>query len=185
MKSAYTQQSLIKSKLQNHPSGEETMSKQNKKHRYHIDDLTPYTDADFVTVAYNTLLRRAPDADGYAVYLNKLATGTAREVILFKLRYSSEGRAQQSRIDGLWAGTAMAIAGNIPVLGWLLQSLTILCTLPATKRRLQRLEQSVRERSLSTDTERMAQLEEILAKQDLLEAELARLSGSASPSPKS
>jgi uncharacterized protein DUF4214 len=183
MKSAYTQQSLVKTKLQNQPGSEGIVS--SSQQRYHIDDLTPYTEADFVTLAYNTVLRRAPDADGRAVYLSKLASGTPREVILFKLRYSGEGRAQQTRIDGLWTGTFMAVAGKIPLLGWLLQSLMILFTLPATKRRLQRLEQSVRERSLSTDTDRMAQLEQILAKQDLLEQELAGLKKSASASPES
>ncbi|MEH6590855.1 MAG: DUF4214 domain-containing protein [Halioglobus sp.] len=185
MKSAYTQQSLIKNKLQNQQGSDRTMSGQNSQPRYHIDDLMPYTDVDFVTISYNTVLRRAPDADGHAVYLNKLAAGMPREEILFKLRYSSEGRAQKTRIDGLWFGTFMAIAGKVPLLGWLLQSLAILFTLPATKRRLQRLECSVRERSLSTDTDRMAQLEQILAKQDLLEAELARLKETTSASQKS
>ena len=40
------------------------------------------TDEQFVTVLYNALFNRAPDAGGKTRWLNKLATGTSREEVL-------------------------------------------------------------------------------------------------------
>jgi O-antigen chain-terminating methyltransferase len=73
-----------------------------QKREYVLGELLQFGDADFVDVAYRTVLRRPPDTSGYKHYLALLRTGALTKVdILGQLRWSPEGLARSVHIDGL------------------------------------------------------------------------------------
>lgn len=70
--------------------------------QYILPDLLKYADADFVDIAYRTVLRRPPDSTGFHHHLAMLRSGSASKVeILGELRWSPEGMARSVHIDGL------------------------------------------------------------------------------------
>ncbi len=65
---------------------------------YSATELLRFHDREFVRNAYWAILKRAPDPEGEAHYLNGLRSGRIRKIeILGKLRYGAEGRAQGVR----------------------------------------------------------------------------------------
>jgi len=72
------------------------------KDEYALAELLAFADADFVHVAYSTILHRPPDENGFNHYLHLLRTGAATKVeILWTLCSSQEARAAGVRITGL------------------------------------------------------------------------------------
>lgn len=68
----------------------------------HINDFLYFEGGDFVTVAYQWLLGRDPDPEGYTYYLGRLESGeTSREIILKEIRNSEEGQWYDIRVEGL------------------------------------------------------------------------------------
>lgn len=68
----------------------------------HLDDFLHFHGSEFVTVAYQWILGRDPDPDGYNHYLGRLESGEAtRERILRDIRNSEEGRLCNVHVDGL------------------------------------------------------------------------------------
>ena len=73
------------------------------KRRYELSELVGFSDADFIDVAYRTVLRRPPDENGLRHYLHLLRSGGASKVeILDMLCRSEEGRSHGVQIDGLF-----------------------------------------------------------------------------------
>ncbi|WP_213768590.1 glycosyltransferase [Caballeronia sp. dw_19] len=66
-----------------------------------LSELFGYYDERFVVVAYHTLLRRAPDAEGTRYYLNRLRAGVSKTELLAQLRLSPEGKAARVSLPGL------------------------------------------------------------------------------------
>lgn len=72
------------------------------KPAYKLAELLRFDDADFIEVAYQTLLHRAPDNVGLEGYLIALRSGSAGKVeILGAIRFSEEGRRCGVHVDGL------------------------------------------------------------------------------------
>jgi SAM-dependent methyltransferase len=73
------------------------------KRRYTLSELVGFPDADFIDVAYRTVLRRPPDENGLGHYLHLLRTGAASKVeILEMLCKSTEGKSHGVQVDGLF-----------------------------------------------------------------------------------
>jgi hypothetical protein len=65
------------------------------------ESLLAKQDKSFVVAAYQTLLRRSPDAGGYASYLMRLRSGVPKIQLLIDIRNSSEGQRYARVGDGL------------------------------------------------------------------------------------
>jgi SAM-dependent methyltransferase len=99
--------------------------------QYHVNDLLKYHGGDFVRHAYRAILKREPDAAGFAQHLDSLASGRFNKVdVLASLRYSAEGERARVKIDGLAWPAAIRRAGRAPVIGYLIQLAVALARLP-------------------------------------------------------
>jgi len=67
-----------------------------------IESLLRFDYAEFIYNCYRTLLGREPDANGLRDYLRKLEAGMAKSRIIGDLTYSSEGKANNVCVRGLW-----------------------------------------------------------------------------------
>ena len=98
---------------------------------YHVNDLLKYHGGDFVRHAYRAILKREPDAAGFAQHLDSLASGRFNKVdVLASLRYSDEGERANVKIDGLAWPAAVRRAGRAPVIGYLIQLAVAFARLP-------------------------------------------------------
>jgi 2-polyprenyl-3-methyl-5-hydroxy-6-metoxy-1,4-benzoquinol methylase len=111
---------------------------------YHVNDLLKYNDRNFIQNAYLAILKRGPDATGYAAFINALRSGRLNKVdVLARLRYSTEGRAKRVRIDGLFFPAAVRFSYQVPVVGYLLNLAVGLARLPKSIRHQQQFEAHV------------------------------------------
>ncbi len=78
-----------------------------------IEHLFAAADAEFVDGAYRLLLAREADATGYTNYVEQLARGTSRLVVLARLRLSPEGRRVAVPVVGFRAVIAAAAADRL------------------------------------------------------------------------
>ncbi len=101
---------------------------------FHIRDLLRYYDQRFIDVAYRCLLKRDRDA-GADYYLARLRAGKPRVDILHKLRYSPEGRKHGVRIPGMRLRRALSVLTRLPVIGYVINWLVCLATLPRQQQR--------------------------------------------------
>jgi len=109
--------------------------------RYHVNDLVPYHDRNFIQNAYRAILKRGPDATGYNSFIESLRSGRLNKIdILARLRYSTEGRAKKVRIDGLFFPAVVRLAYQVPVVGYLLNLAVALARLPKSIRHQQQFE---------------------------------------------
>ena len=89
------------------------------KPEYTLAELLNYDDDCFIRSAYLAVLRREPDAVGYAHWLTALRTGQlSKTEILGRLRYSPEGKACAVPVSGLLLPFVVQSAYRIPVLGY-------------------------------------------------------------------
>ncbi len=69
---------------------------------YRLEDLLVFSDRDFVDQCYRIVLRRPPDAGGFAHFLDKLRRGELSKVeVLGEIRFSPEGHQRGVHVDGL------------------------------------------------------------------------------------
>ncbi|HVF86019.1 MAG TPA: methyltransferase domain-containing protein [Pyrinomonadaceae bacterium] len=102
--------------------------------RYHVNDLLRYHDKEFVRNAYRAVLRREPDDEGYEHKLDGLRGGRFTKMdILAGLRFSPEGRDKNVRLEGLPRPIVRRLY-RLPALGYLLQLLVGLKSLPILMR---------------------------------------------------
>jgi SAM-dependent methyltransferase len=88
------------------------------KRQYALSELLRYSDANFVDIAYRTVLRRSPDEGGYEHFVAMLRSGALSKVeILGKLRWSAEGRSREVHIDGLLAPYLLHTWRRKPLIG--------------------------------------------------------------------
>lgn len=67
----------------------------------HVDELLGLPDPEFLLRAYQRLLGRLPDSEGYAHYLAELRAGTSQLEVLRRIRWSPEGRQKAPPVAGL------------------------------------------------------------------------------------
>jgi len=85
--------------------------------RLHVRDLLAFEDVEFIRAAYAATLGRPPDEDGLGCYLRMLRGGASKIEILGRLRNSTEGKQQGSRIRGLWLPYMLDRVSRLPVVG--------------------------------------------------------------------
>lgn len=102
--------------------------------RYRLTDLLAYHDEAFVQVAFLAVLRRAPDASGYAHYLHLLRGGCSKVDILGRIRYSPEGRMQQTDVEGLAIRYAIQRVYRLPLVGPVMRVVGAVAQGPTTLR---------------------------------------------------
>ncbi|BBP00761.1 glycosyltransferase [Sulfuriferula nivalis] len=86
-----------------------------------IVELLSYYDEEFVHYAYQTLLGRAPDAEGLRYYLARVRSGVSKVEILTQLRLGTEGKSRQLKITGLDKAIRRHKQLKTPLLGSLLR----------------------------------------------------------------
>lgn len=111
--------------------------------QYVLGDFLQFDDADFVDVAYQTLLRRAADPEGRQGYLASLRSGAVGKVeILGMIRFGQEGRRQAVHVDGLLLPYKLHQWRHVRVVGWFLGMGMAIFRLPRLAWRLQGMEAS-------------------------------------------
>ena len=66
-----------------------------------LDELLSLNDDLFIFGAYQILLGRSPDADGFRYYLNRLRTGISKLDIIDQISLSKEGKSKKVNLIGL------------------------------------------------------------------------------------
>ena len=66
-----------------------------------LNDLLACNDEQFIHAAYQAILGRTPDSEGYKYYLDRVCSGVAKMQILTQLKLSSEGKALNRGLPGL------------------------------------------------------------------------------------
>ena len=151
---------------------------------FSIDELCQSNYTTFLDKAYQALLRRKPDSAGYAAQLHLLASGRSKIEVLGNLRWSAEGRDIGVRVPWLLPQYLIAKAMQIPVLGYLLEWVFSLCTLPRTIRHQRAIEvyNSARRHEFREQFRTVAQQIEVIRAElhrlDKLEARDSELSAS-------
>jgi SAM-dependent methyltransferase len=111
--------------------------------QYVLNDFLRFDDADFVDVAYQTLLRRSAEPEGRQGYLDALRSGALSKVeILGLIRFSEEGRRHAVHVDGLLLPYKLHRWRHIRGIGWLLGTGMAIVRLPRLAWRLQGMEAS-------------------------------------------
>ncbi|MGC8719200.1 MAG: methyltransferase domain-containing protein [Thermodesulforhabdaceae bacterium] len=89
-----------------------------KDARYYLHEFDVYNDEEFIEVAYQVILGRPPDGNGFSFYLEGLRSGyLTRDQVLGALRFSPEGRSRGVKIPGLMVLFLISRARRLPVVG--------------------------------------------------------------------
>ena len=105
---------------------------------------------EFIRGAYAAVLQRAPDADGYSFYLDRLQQGTPKWQILSELARSREARSKSHRLPGLERLIRVQQLAKLPIVGSMLRwGLSVEGT-SAFETRLRAIEQKLLARADST-----------------------------------
>ncbi len=104
--------------------------------KYHVKDLLKYHDREFVQHAYQAILKREPDEQGYRDFTEMLRSGQRNKVdVLGSLSFSPEGRKHHLKIEGLLTPLLIQRLARIPVLGYFVRLTWALVRLPGSIRR--------------------------------------------------
>jgi predicted SAM-dependent methyltransferase len=80
-----------------------------------IDELLQPADREFVANAYRRILGREPDQAGLDNFLSQLRSGALEKIeVLGTLRFSAEGRAVGTRVDGLPSRYFLSVLRHAP-----------------------------------------------------------------------
>lgn len=82
-----------------------------------LHELLQYEDWRFVEAAYELLLARKPDQNGYGFYLTRIRNGARKLQILKEISKSPEASPQRKNIKGLRKALFMDSIGSLPVVG--------------------------------------------------------------------
>ena len=141
----------------------------NPEGRYSIHQLMAYHDGAFIQVAYQSLLGREPDPQGFRHYLELLHLGHSKAEILAAIRNSDEGKARGTQVDGLAMRARLGRVLNKPVVGKLAQLAIAVVQLPTTLRNQRRFDDHLIsvlgqvQENVRAQSERLRQAVEVLA----------------------
>ena len=114
----------------NHSISDTSVSETKKLH-FHMNEFLKYEDREFIIRAYDGILWRRPDSDGFEYFLTHLRSGMmAKDEILGRLRFSSEGRERKVKVAGLFWTFLSQSAFRIPVVGPIARVVMNLINLP-------------------------------------------------------
>lgn len=88
-----------------------------------LHELLQYQDWRFVEAAYELLLARKPDKDGYLFYLSRLHGGVRKIQILKEISRSPEAVARGNNIKGLRKALRIDAIGSLPIIGSIFRGL--------------------------------------------------------------
>lgn len=110
---------------------------------YALDDFLHVHNEEFVELAYRCLLKRAADAQGQLLALQRLAAGDSKIAILGDLRDSPEGRGYGVEIRGLAPRYRFWRLTRLRGIGGLIERLALFWNLPEIAREQRRLGQAL------------------------------------------
>ena len=110
---------------------------------YRLDDFLVLHDRNFVRAAYAAILRRAPDPDGEAHYLQQVRSGESKARVLNQILCSEEARRHRTEIHGLRAHLLMTKLCQAPIVGGVVSAILFLATINTHLRDLRVLENHV------------------------------------------
>ena len=132
----------------------------------HLKDFLQYHDRQFISMAYQHILKRPPDEWAFRHFLHNLQKGRFTRVeIIGRLRFSPEGRSRKIPVKGLTGPLLLALAGKLPVFGYLLRWITTWARLPKLAAQLEQVEARmvVKEQTLNRRMDQRAALLETAA----------------------
>ncbi len=116
---------------------------------YHVNDLLGFDDDVLIDNAYRRLLGRPPTRGEAAGRRRALADGRLSQLeLIWELSGSPEGRREGARVRGLWRYYVVALRRRLPPVGYLLDLLRGLLTLPRKIDARQVEDDAIRRRTL-------------------------------------
>jgi hypothetical protein len=113
------------------------------KKEYELPEFLKYPDEPFILNSYKAITGKVMHYEDYVKFFAILAllkTGQmSRRGLLWKLRYSAEGRQRGIRIKGLRGGVCHLV-GMVPVIGYLARLLGAIARLPMSGSDIERVE---------------------------------------------
>ena len=98
---------------------------------YHVNDLLRYHDRAFVEAAHRAILKRPPDQAEFLRDLKRLRNGYFNKIdLLADLRFSTEGKAKNVQLDGLFVPAIVRRLGQLPLVGYPIRLAIALLRLP-------------------------------------------------------
>lgn len=110
---------------------------------YRLEDFLVLHDRNFVRAAYAAILRRDPDSDGEAYYLQQIRSGEHKAVLLDQILRSEEARKHQTVIHGLQMRLRLTKICEFPVIGQVISALSFFLSIDDHMRDLRILENHV------------------------------------------
>jgi len=107
---------------------------------YRVNDLMAFHDATFISVAFESILGRKPDPQGFRHYLSKLHQGDSKAEILGEMLASAEGQSRGAQVKGLELRYRLARIGRLPFIGKLAQIAMAVWQLPGSLRNQKKFE---------------------------------------------
>ncbi|MEQ8188282.1 MAG: methyltransferase domain-containing protein [Candidatus Eremiobacterota bacterium] len=116
------------------------------KDEYILSDFLKYNYEDFIKYSFSAILKKEPSIEEINRYLYLLQSGTASKIrVIEELRYSREGIEKNVTILGLGKRHFFNEIFNIPLLGRMLEILSLIIRLPRIFRYIQRINDSITE----------------------------------------
>jgi FkbM family methyltransferase len=110
---------------------------------YRLEDFLVLHDRNFVRAAYTAILRRNPDSDGEAHYLQQVRLGEHKAELLDQILRSEEARKYQTEIHGLQMRLRLKKICEFPVIGRVISALSFFLSIDDHMRDLRVLENHV------------------------------------------
>jgi len=82
-----------------------------------LEELLEFQDWRFVKEAYELLLAREPEKEGYRFYVSRIRSGVSKIQILKEIGTSPEAASRGGSITGLRKALILASMGSLPVIG--------------------------------------------------------------------
>ena len=88
------------------------------RRHYDVQEFLQFRDRAFITIAYQALLKREPDYEGFENYLKILRDNPSKKKeILAAISISAEGKSHAVKVEGLWWEKCKVALQNTPFLG--------------------------------------------------------------------
>jgi len=119
-------------------------TKFSKKKIYEIDDFTKFYNEDFIFKAFEGILKREPIQEEKDFYLPYLKSGKkSKTEIILLIRFSEEGKEKDVKILGIKKRYFVLQLFKLPIIGYLIQILYMIFSLPKFIQRINHFENSV------------------------------------------
>jgi FkbM family methyltransferase len=110
---------------------------------YRLEDFLVLHDRNFVRAAYAAILRRDPDSDGEAYYLQQVRSGEYKAKLLGEILRSEEAQKYQTVIHGLQMRLRLTKLCEFPVIGRVISALSFFLSIDDHMQDLRVLENHV------------------------------------------